>query len=117
MSELSRKARSERRQRGAHAAAGTQKLRPLVRDDDARRVPRFKMPFDLISKVMDVDHCGADAGFRELVQHVVDQRLAGDRHKRLRHAVGNRPHAGAETGGKNHGVVGRSSGGLANHLE
>ena len=35
---------------------------------------------------MHVDDRALDAGVGEPVEHVIDQRLAGDRHQRLRHA-------------------------------
>jgi hypothetical protein len=44
----------------------------------------------------------------ELVQHVIEQGLAGHAHQRLRHVVGQRAHAQAETGGKDHGFGGRN---------
>ena len=37
------------------------------------------------------------------VQHVVEQRLAGDRHQRLWHLFGQRPHPLAEACGEHHG--------------
>jgi hypothetical protein len=55
---------------------------------------------------MHVDHGLADAGAGELVKHVIEQRLAGDAHQRLRHVVGQWAHAQAETGGKDHGFGG-----------
>ena len=61
------------------------------------------MPLDLLGQMMDVDHRALDAGLGEPVEHVVDQRLAGDRHQRLRHAIGERAHAQAEAGGEHHG--------------
>jgi hypothetical protein len=42
---------------------------------------------------------------REALQHVVDQRLAADRHHRLRHAGRQRRHAGAEPGRQHHGAA------------
>ncbi len=55
---------------------------------------------------MHVDHGALDPGGRQPVEHVIDQRLAGDRNERLRHPVGQRPHPLAETGGKHHGGAG-----------
>ena len=61
---------------------------------------------DLVGQIMHVDDGLADAGVGELVEHMVEQRLAGDAHQRLRHLVGQRPHAQAETGGEDHGFGG-----------
>ena len=54
---------------------------------------------------MHVDHGLADAGAGELVEHVVEQRLAGDADQRLWHVVGEGAHAHTETGGKNQSAV------------
>src|SRR6478752_942479 len=43
---------------------------------------------DLVGQVMHVDHGLADTGTGELVQHVIEQWLAGHAHQRLRHVVG-----------------------------
>jgi hypothetical protein len=43
----------------------------------------------------------------ELVEHVIEQRLAGHAHQRFWHVVGQRAHAHAETGGEDHGFGGR----------
>jgi hypothetical protein len=48
----------------------------------------------------------------ELVEHVIEQRLARDAHQRLRHPVGQGAHAHAETGGEDHGF-----GGLDGHFQ
>jgi hypothetical protein len=61
---------------------------------------------DLVRQIMHIDHCLGDAGAGELVQHVIEQRLAGNAHQRLRHVVGQRAHAQAETGGEDHGFGG-----------
>src|ERR1700677_4793669 len=61
---------------------------------------------------MNVDDRLADAGIAELVEHVVEQRPACHPHQRLWHPVGQRAHADAETGGKDHGF-----GGLDGHFK
>ena len=71
------------------------------------RVAAGRMLDDLVGQIMHVDHGFADAGAGELVQHVIEQRLAGHAHQRLRHLVGQRAHAQAETGGEDHGFGGR----------
>ena len=93
-------------QRLDHAAAGVEQLGALVGDHDLRPRARGEMPFDLVGEVMHVDHGALDAGLGQPVEHVVDQRLAGDLHQRLRHRVGDRPHALAEAGGEHHGAAG-----------
>ena len=47
-----------------------------------------------------------NTGGGESVEDVVEQRLARDAHQRLRHMVGQRAHAHAETGGEDHGFIG-----------
>jgi hypothetical protein len=54
---------------------------------------------------MHIDHGLTDTGRGELVQHVVEQRLAGNAHQRLRHVVGQWAHAQAKTGGEDHGFA------------
>ena len=61
---------------------------------------------DLVGQIMHVDDGLADAGVGELVEHVIEQRLARHAHQRLWHPVGQRPHAQAETGGEDHGFGG-----------
>jgi len=57
-------------------------------------------------QVMHIDDGFADAGGSELVEHMVEQRLAGHAHQRLRHRVGQGAHAQPEAGGEHHGFVG-----------
>ena len=61
---------------------------------------------DLVGQIMHIDDGFGDAGMAELVEHMIEQRLAGHRHHRLRHMVGQRPHPHAETGGEDHGFGG-----------
>ncbi|MGY4347193.1 hypothetical protein ACVWXM_003660 [Bradyrhizobium sp. GM7.3] len=58
---------------------------------------------DLVRQVMHVDHRLAHAGPTELVEHMVEQRLAGHRNHRFRHLVRQRTHAQAEPCGEHHG--------------
>ena len=46
---------------------------------------RGEMPLDLVGEVVNIDDRALDAGFRQPVEHVIDQRLAGDLDQRLRH--------------------------------
>ena len=46
-------------------------------------------------------------GGGQLVQHVIEQRLAHHAHQRLWHMIGQRAHPQAETGGEDHGFLGR----------
>ena len=76
----------------------------LVRDDQLG-LPAFAardVGFELIGEVMHVDHRRLDAGRRQPVEHVIEQRPARERHQRLRHAQGQRPHALALAGGQHH---------------
>ena len=61
---------------------------------------------DLVGQIVHIDHGFADACPGQLVQHVIEQRLSGHLHQRLRHMVGQRAHAQAETGGEDHGFGG-----------
>ena len=96
---------AELRQRLDHAAAGAEQLRALVGDDDLRPLPRRQVPLDLVGEVMHVHHRALDAGFRQPVEHVVDQRLAADRHQRLGYLAVERTHARAEPGRQHHGAA------------
>ena len=40
---------------------------------------------DLVGQIMHVDDGLADAGLGELVEHMIEQRLAGHAHQRFRH--------------------------------
>ena len=96
---------AELRQGVDDAAAGAKEPRAFVRNHDLGRLAIGEMRFDLVGEVMHIDDGGGDAGMRQLVEHVVDQRLAGDRDQRLRHVVRQRTHARAEAGGHHHGVT------------
>ena len=99
---------AEQRQRLHDGAAGAEHLVAFVGNDDAGPGTARGVLDDLVGQVMHVDHGLADAGAGELVQHVIEQRLAGHAHQRLRHMVGQRAHAQTETGGKDHGFGGRN---------
>ena len=64
-----------------------------------------EMPLDLVGEVVHVDHRALDAGIGEAVEHIVDQRLAADRHQRFRDRAVVRPHARAETRRQHHGAA------------
>jgi len=96
---------AELRQRLDHAAGGAKKFRALVGDDDPRPLPRRQMPFDLVGEVMDVHHRAFDAGVRQPVEGVVDQRLAADGHEGLGDLAVERTHARAESGRQHHGAA------------
>ena len=74
--------------------------------DDLRARARGEVALDLLGEVMHIDHRALDARLGQPVEHVIDQRLAGDLDQRLRHLVGERAHARAEAGGEHHGVAG-----------
>ena len=94
---------AEQRQRLHHGAAGAQHLIALVGNDDARTAAMRHVVDDLIGQVMHIDDRVADACIRELVEHVIQQRLAGHGNHGFRHPVRQRPHAQAEARGENHG--------------
>ena len=102
---------AEQRQRLDDAAAGAEHFIALIRDDDAGPCALRGVIDDLVGQIVHVDDGLADAGIAELVEHMIEQRAAGDAHQRLRHLVGQRPHAQAETGGEDHGF-----GGLDGHF-
>src|SRR5262249_1878176 len=89
------------------AAAGAEQLAALVGDDDLRPLAAGEMALDLVRKVMDVHDRALDALRGEPVEHVVDQRLAADRHQRLRQLAVERAPARAEAGGEHHGALRR----------
>ena len=99
---------AEQGQRLHHGAAGAEHLVAFVGNDDAGPGAARGVLDDLVGQVMHIDHGLADAGTGELVQHVIEQWLAGHAHQRLRHMVGQRAHAQTETGGKDHGFGGRN---------
>ena len=43
------------------------------------RVPRRQMPLERVGEMMHVDDGALDAGIGQPVEHMIDQRLAGDR--------------------------------------
>ena len=92
-----------------HAAAGAKKLGAFVGEDDLRTLARRQVLLDLVRQVMHVHDRALDSGVGQPVQHVVDQRLAGDRHQRLGNLAIVRAHPGAEPGGQNHGEARRGA--------
>src|SRR5216683_5850339 len=63
------------------------------------------MLLKLIGAVMDVDDRGLDVHRGKSVEDMIDQGLAADGHERLRRAVREGAHTGAEAGCKNHGAA------------
>jgi hypothetical protein len=62
----------------------------------------MQMGFELVGQVMHVDHGRLDAGRGKAVEHMIDERPAGKRHERLRHARGQRAHPLAIACGEHH---------------
>ena len=60
-----------------------------------------------VGEIVHVDHGGLDTCRREVIQPMIEQRLAGDRHQRLRHPFRQRPHPLAAACGEHHGGAGR----------
>ncbi len=98
--------RAQFRQRLFDAAAGAEQQAALVGEHDMRARAGGEMPLQCIGQMMDVDHGAVDAGLRQAIEHVVDQRLAGNRHQRLWQRVGERAHAQAQSGSEHHRSVG-----------
>ncbi len=99
---------AEQRQRALDAAAGIEHAVALVRYGDARCDAVGDVAFDLVGEVVHVDDGARDAGIREAIEHVVDERATAERHHRLRHGGSEWAHTFAESGGKHEG--GRRSG-------
>ena len=97
---------AEQLQRLHDAAAGIEQLAALVGDLDLRPRAAFQMILDLVRHVVHVDDGGFDARVGKAIEHVIDQRLAGDLDQRLRQRVGQRAHARPEPGGEHHARVG-----------
>ena len=94
---------AEQWQRLHHAAACAQYRIALVGNDDPGVCPCRDVIDDLIGQIMHIDDGLGDTGGSQLVQHMIEQRLAGNLHQRLRHGVGQRPHAQTKTSGEDHG--------------
>ncbi len=89
-------------ERRLHAAAGLQQ-RGLAAQDGARAGARREMRGDPVGVPVGVHHDGLHARLGQPIERVVDQRPAAERQQRLGGAVGERAHAGADTGGQQHG--------------
>ena len=90
-----------------HAAAGAEQQAALVGDDDLRLRAAGEMALHLLGEVMDIDHRAFDAASGQPVEHMIDERLAGDFDQRFGPRGGERLHARADTGGQHHGMAGR----------
>ena len=95
------------------AAAGVEKV-VLPGKPDFRRLAAAQMVLKLLGKIVGVDDSFGHADAFQAVQHMIDQRLAVHRHQRFGQGVGERPHAGAQSGGQHHGFIrGRAGHGVA----
>src|ERR1700694_6120213 len=63
------------------------------------------MPPHLIGEMVDVDHPQLALGGRQWIERMIDQGLAADLDQRMGRALGERPHADAETGRQHHGAA------------
>ena len=59
---------------------------------------------DLVGEVVHVDHSPTETGIVEPPRHMTQERLIAHGHQCLGHGVGERPQAGTESGGENHGL-------------
>ena len=109
--------RAEQRKRLGDAAARIEQHAALVGDEDARAlaVAVLDVRFELIGEVVHVDDGRLDAGLRESVEHVIDQRTPRERDERLRHGQSERAHALALARGQNHRCRCFSHGRLSAH--
>ena len=96
---------AQQRQRLEHAAAGPEKLVPLVGDHDVWALALREVVLDLVGEVMDVDDGALDSLLGEAIEHVVDQCLAANRDQRLGEAAIEGPHACTQSGGEHHGPL------------
>ena len=72
----------------------------------------FFVDYHLLEKIQ---KAAKSSGARKPIQHMVEQRLAVDRHQRLRHLLGERLHAFAEACGENHRGCGNDRAALIRH--
>ena len=101
-----------------HAAAGLQQQRALVGNGDVEpEIAVRHMRLDRFGQIMDVDHRPLDARVLQFLEHMVDQRLAGDLDQRLGPARGQRPHPFAQPGGQHHRRPGHLGGDLGLEAE
>src|SRR5450755_3855244 len=94
-----------------NAAAGLQSLRAFIRIADAHAVaaavPQCRA--QTLTQPGKIDDDVAQARPRERLQVIRNQRPAGDRQERLRHAVGERAHALTATGCQDEGLHARAA--------
>ena len=88
-------------------AAGFHQQLAFVRNGDLRLLALLHMGFERVGKVVDVDHRLCDTGLVELLESVIDQRLAGHPHQRLGLACGERAHTLAQPRRQDHRGVRR----------
>jgi hypothetical protein len=85
------------------AATGTEQLLAFVGNDDPRARAPGKVAFDFIGEMVHVHDGALDPCYRELVEHVIDQRRSAHLDQRLRNFLGQRAHAFAKTRRQHHG--------------
>src|SRR6185436_14870957 len=83
-------------------AAGTEDLR-LEGEVKLGVVRGQEVLLERLGQMMQVHDEIADPGAEERLRRPSDQRAVADRHERLRHGIGRGTHAGAVTGGEDHG--------------
>ena len=93
----------DHRRRLDQPAAGLEQKFAFVGDGD-REIRRLgcEMGFKRIGEIVDVDHQLADPGSAQPVEHMIDQRLAGQLDQRLGPGRGQRPHPLAQASGHDH---------------
>ena len=84
-------------------AAGFHQQVALVRDHDLEPVRAAReMRFERVRQIVDVDDHLLHARGAQLLEHMIEQRLAGDLDQRLGPGRGQRAHPLAETGSHDH---------------
>ena len=93
------------RQGLSDSAARPKQQSALVGDRNPRPRSLSQVADELFGEVMHVDDGFFDADVGETIEHMVNEWFARDPHERLRHRVGQRAHARAESGGQHHGAT------------
>ena len=86
---------AEVRQGSFDAATGPEQQSSLVGDHDFRALTMCKMSLQLFGEVMHVDDRLLDPSVSEPIEHVIDERLAGNLDERFGRRIGQGPHARA----------------------
>ena len=85
------------------SAAGLEQLLPFVGHPDFNRIGQSgEMRFHHVGEIVNIDHSLAYSRLDQLLETMVNHRLASHFNQRLRTAFGKRAHALAQSGGHDH---------------